>query len=413
MGRKQATFHRASQKRLEKELDRERREQAKNVDPDRVERAILVGMYNRETPREKAEEYLSELQLLAKTAGAITVQRILQKLDHPNPRTYIGTGKLEDVRGMVDMENADMVIFDDDLSPSQVRNIDKVLNVKVLDRSGIILHIFNERARTAQAKAQVELAQLEYMLPRLAGLWTHLSKQKGGIGLKGAGEKEIETDRRIIRNKITLLKKQLEKIDRQNATRRKGRDELVRVSLVGYTNAGKSTLMNRLSKSKAEVLAEDKLFATLDTTVRKVVLDRVPFLLSDTVGFLRKLPHNLVECFKSTLDEVRESDLLMHVVDVSHPAFEEHISVVNQTLTELGAGEKTTLVVFNKVDKLDPQELESLQKSWMAKENAPVVFISAGTKLNLETLRTTLLQLVRDGYQDKYPHSRFAQAPEY
>jgi GTP-binding protein HflX len=395
------------------------------VEKTDVEKAILIGIYNREVPREKAEEYLDELKLLAKTAGAVTCGVFLQKLDRPNPKTYIGTGKLEEIREFAQMENADLVIFDDDLSPSQVRSIDKVLEIKVLDRSGVILHIFSERARTAQATAQVELAQLEYMLPRLTGLWTHLSKQKGGIGMKGAGEKEIETDRRIIRNKIALLKKQLEKIDRQNATQRKGRDELVRISLVGYTNAGKSTLMNQLSKS--EVLAEDKLFATLDTTVRKVVLDRVPFLLSDTVGFLRKLPHNLVECFKSTLDEVRESDILLHVVDISHPAFEEHIAVVNQTLLDLGAGDKVMLVVFNKIDNLAPEECDRLQTSWMARienptatanfqqwqENAPAVFIAASQRINMDGLRKEIVRLVRTQYRDKYPHSSFAITPSW
>lgn len=381
------------------------------IDKTGAEKAILVGIYNRDTPKEKAEEYLEELQLLAKTAGAQTLGIFLQSLERPNPKTYIGSGKLEEVKTFAEMEKADLVIFDDDLSPSQVRNIDKVLEIKTLDRSGIILHIFSERARTAQAKAQVELAQLEYMLPRLTGLWTHLSKQKGGIGMKGAGEKEIETDRRIIRNKITLLKKQLEKIDRQNLTRRKGRGQMVRVSLVGYTNAGKSTLMNRLAKS--EVLAEDKLFATLDTTVRKVAFEQVPFLLSDTVGFLRKLPHNLVECFKSTLDEVREAEILLHVVDVSHPSFEEHIEVVNQTLNEIGAGEKEVMVVFNKVDAISPEVRKSLESSWFAKENAPAVFISAGKKENLEELRDKLIVLVRKWYGNKYPHFHYATKPNY
>jgi GTP-binding protein HflX len=375
------------------------------------ERAVLIGIYNRETSKEKAEEYLEELKLLAKTAGAVTAGVFLQKMDHPNPKTYIGSGKLEEIKEFCKMEDVDMLVFDDDLSPSQVRNIDKLLDMKVMDRSGVILHIFSERARTAQAMAQVDLAQLEYMLPRLTGLWTHLSKQKGGIGMKGAGEKEIETDRRIIRTKITLLKKQLEKIDRQNATQRKGRDELVRVSLVGYTNAGKSTLMNQLSKS--DVLAEDKLFATLDTTVRKVVLERVPFLLSDTVGFLRKLPHNLVECFKSTLDEARESDILLHVVDISHPSFEEQIEVVNQTLVDIGAGEKVTMVVFNKIDNVDPEELALLKESWLAKENAPAVFIAAGKRQNMDGMRAEIVRLVRGQYQDKYPHSQFAIVPEW
>ncbi|HEX2899591.1 MAG TPA: GTPase HflX, partial [Bacteroidia bacterium] len=306
---------------------------------------------------------------------------------------------------------ADLVIFDDDLTPSQVRNIDRALEVKVMDRSGIILHIFSERARSAQAKAQVELAQLQYLLPRLTGLWTHLSKQKGGIGMKGAGEKEIETDRRNIRFKIDLLKEDLKKIDQQNQTRRKHRGEMVRVALVGYTNAGKSTLMNRLSKS--DVLAEDKLFATLDTTVRKVVVDQVPFLLSDTVGFLRKLPHDLVECFKSTLDEVRESDILLHVVDLSHPAFEEQIQVVNETLASLKANEKPTIVVFNKIDRLSAEERDSLEKTWIARENAPATFVAAGANLNIDVLKKQLLDLVRKEYKDKYPHFKFSEAPDY
>lgn len=375
------------------------------------EKAVLVGIYNRQVPKEKAEEYLEELQLLTKTAGAATLAVFLQKLDHVHPGTYVGSGKLEEIQAYVEEHKVDLVVFDDDLSPSQVRNIDRALNVKVLDRSAIILHIFSERARTAQAKAQVELAQLKYMLPRLAGLWSHLSKQKGGIGMKGAGEKEIETDRRMIRYKIDLLKKELEKIDQQNQTRRKKREEMVRVSLVGYTNAGKSTLMNRLSKS--DVLAEDKLFATLDATVRKVVVDQVPFLLSDTVGFIRKLPHDLVECFKSTLDEVRESDILLHVVDMSHPAFEEQIQVVNETLASLKAQEKPTIVVFNKIDRLEPEAREQLEKTWWARENAPAVFVSAGGNLGIDTLRQRLLELVRKEYKDKYPHFKFAEAPDY
>lgn len=375
------------------------------------EKAVLVGIYNRGIPREKAQEYLEEMELLTHTAGAVTLKVYLQKMDRIHPGTYVGSGKLEEIRAFVEENEVDLVVFDDDLTPSQVRNIDKVLNVKVLDRSAIILHIFSERARTAQAKAQVELAQLQYMLPRLAGLWTHLSKQKGGIGMKGAGEKEIETDRRMIRYKIDLLKKELEKIDQQDLTRRKKRVEMVRVSLVGYTNAGKSTLMNRMAK--AEVLAEDKLFATLDTTVRKVVIDQVPFLLSDTVGFLRKLPHDLVECFKSTLDEVRESDILLHVVDMSHPAFEEQIQVVNETLVALKASEKPTLVIFNKIDRLDAETRERLQKSWWARENAPAIFIAAGANIGIEDLKRQLLTMVRKEYKDKYPHFKYAEAPDY
>ncbi len=375
------------------------------------EKAILVGVFNREVSKEKAEEYLEELQLLTKTAGAATFAVFLQKMDKVHSGTYVGKGKLAEIKAYIDLHKIDLVVFDDDLTPSQVRNIDRVLEVKVLDRSAIILHIFSERARSAQAKAQVDLAQLQYLLPRLSGLWTHLSKQKGGIGMKGAGEKEIETDRRIIRDKIDLLKKDLIKIDQQNQTRRKHRGEMVRVALVGYTNAGKSTLMNRLSKS--DVLAEDKLFATLDTTVRKVVLQQVPFLLSDTVGFLRKLPHDLIECFKSTLDEVRESDILLHVVDMSHPAFEEQLQVVNETLAGLDVNRKPTIVVFNKIDRLAPEERETLEKTWIARENAPAVFVAAGANLNIDLLKTQVLALVRQEYKDKYPHFKFSEAPDY
>ena len=381
------------------------------IDKSGQERAVIVGIYNREIPREKSEEYLEEMKLLTRTAGAQTMGVFLQKMDHIHPGTYVGKGKLEEIKAFIAENAIDLVVFDDDLSPSQVKNIDRILGVKVLDRSGVILHIFSERARTSQAKAQVELAQLQYMLPRLAGLWTHLSKQKGGIGLKGAGEKEIETDRRMIRRKIDLLKAELKKIDRQNITQRKGREELVRASLVGYTNAGKSTLMNRLAK--AEVLAEDKLFATLDTTVRKVVWEQVPFLLSDTVGFLRKLPHDLVECFKSTLDEARESDILLHVVDVSHPAFMEHIRVVNETLNSIGAAEKPMIVVFNKVDRLSEEQRQGLEATWFAKENAPAVFISAEKKDGVDKLRSMMLDMVRGQYKDKYPHFRFAEKPDY
>jgi GTPase len=385
--------------------------QDEHLDKTGQEHAVLVGIYTREIPKEKAEEYLAEMKLLTKTAGAETMAVFLQKIDRVHPGTYVGKGKLEEIKAFVDEHKADLVVFDDDLSPSQVKNIDRILNVKVLDRSGIILHIFSERARTAQAKAQVELAQLQYVLPRLTGMWSHLSKQKGGIGMKGAGEKEIETDRRIIRYKIDLLKADLKKIDRQNATQRKGREELVRASLVGYTNAGKSTLMNRIAK--ADVLAEDKLFATLDTTVRKVVLEQVPFLLSDTVGFLRKLPHDLVECFKSTLDEARESDILLHVVDVSHPSFLDHIRVVNETLRDIGAAEKPTIVVFNKVDQLSDEARQGLEETWFAKENTPAVFISATNKAGVDKLRDMMIDMVRVQYRDKYPHFKFAEKPNY
>lgn len=377
----------------------------------KAEKAVLIGIWNRDISKEKAQEYLDELTLLTETAGGVTLRTYMQRLEKIVPSTFIGKGKLEEIAEFCKENEVNLVVFDDDLSPSQVRNIDKILDVKVLDRSGVILHIFSERARTAQAKAQVQLAHLQYMLPRLSGLWTHLSKQRGGIGLKGAGEKEIETDRRIIRDQIALLKKQLQKIDRQNNTRRKGREELVRASLVGYTNAGKSTLMNLVAKSK--VMAEDKLFATLDTTVRKVVFGQVPFLLSDTVGFIRKLPHDLVECFKSTLDEVRESDILLHVVDVSHPAFEEHIRVVNKTLGDLKVSDKPILLVFNKMDRLTPEHLANMEESWYAKENAPAIFVSAAKKMNIDKLRETMLKMVRQHYKDKYPHHRFAQEQDW
>jgi GTPase len=366
-----------------------------------AEKAILVGAFNQKLPREKSQEYLDELALLANTAGAKVIKVFMQSLEKPIPATYVGKGKLEEIAKFIEESGADLVIFDDDLTPSQVKNIDAELKVKVLDRTGIILHIFSERARSAQARAQVELAQLQYMLPRLAGLWTHLSRQKGGIGMKGAGEREIETDRRIIRTRIDQLKDLLKKIDKQNQTRRKGRNELVRVALVGYTNAGKSTLMNLLSKSN--VLAENKLFATLDATVRKVVLEGVPFLLSDTVGFIRKLPSNLVECFKSTLDEVRESDILLHVVDVSNAVFQEQIDVVNQTLVDMGVKDKPIIMVFNKVDQLDEEMQATVNESFYAREHAPSVFISAEKRGNVVQLRSMIMDLVREMYKGKFP----------
>ena len=313
-----------------------------------IEKTVLVGLILKDQSEEQVNEYLDELEFLATTAGAKTIKRFTQKMDRPDARTFVGSGKLEEIREYLDWhEDVTLVIFDDDLSGKQINHIEETLKVKILDRTNLILDIFAARAQTAQAKTQVELAQMQYMLPRLRGLWTHLERQRGGIGMRGPGEKEIETDRRIVRDKISLLKKKLEKIDQQNATQRKNRGQMIRVGLVGYTNVGKSTLMTVLSKS--EVFAEDKLFATLDTTVRKVVFDRMPFLLSDTVGFIRKLPTHLVESFKSTLDEVRESDVLIHVVDVAHPQFEDHINSVNQTLQELGV-EKPTLLVLNKVD---------------------------------------------------------------
>ena len=318
---------------------------------------------------------------------------------NPVNSTYIGTGKLAEVKEAVEADEVDMVIFDDDLSPSQIRNLTDTLKVKILDRSSLILHIFSERAQTAQAKVQVDLAQYQYLLPRLTGMWTHLSRQKGGIGLKGAGEKEIETDRRIIRHRISHLKTQLEKIDRQDAIRRKNRSEFVRLALVGYTNVGKSTIMNLLSK--AQVKAEDKLFATLDTTVRKVSLNGIPFLLSDTVGFIRKLPHHLVESFKSTLAESQESDFLIHVVDASHPKFEAHIENVKETLRSLDIRDKKVLTVFNKMDQVDEDLKNQLIESWYAQQNAPVVFISAETKWNLDVLREKITELLIEGYQTK------------
>src|SRR6201996_1759991 len=350
------------------------------------ERAVLVGVLTPNETEEQGKEYLEELQFLVETAGARTEATFTQKLQRPDRATFVGSGKLEDIKAYVTAEEIDMVVFDDELSPSQLRNIEKELQVKILDRNNLILDIFAGRAQTAQAKTQVELAQLQYLLPRLTRMWTHLERQKGGIGMRGPGESQIETDRRLILNKIALLKDKLKAIDKQNETQRKNRHQLIRVALVGYTNVGKSTIMNMLSKS--EVFAENKLFATLDTTVRKVVIENVPFLLSDTVGFIRKLPHHLVECFKSTLDEVREADILVHVVDVSHPNFEDQIRTVNETLKELGAIDKQMITVFNKIDAYQPPAgyegegltLEDFKNSWMAKNNSPAIFISATKK---------------------------------
>lgn len=367
----------------------------------RQETAVLVGIYPRKGGIESQKEYLDELAFLTETAGAKTVKVFQQALDRPHPATFVGSGKLEEIRDYVLQEQVSMVIFDDDLSPSQVRNLDQFLKVKVLDRSSLILYIFSENARTAQAKAQVELAQLQYLLPRLTGMWTHLSREKGGIGMKGAGEKEIETDRRIIREKIRALKEELKVIDRQNETRRKKRDVMVRVSLAGYTNVGKSTLMNLLSKS--DVLAENKLFATLDSTVRKVVFEQTPFLLSDTVGFIRKLPHGLIESFKSTLDEIREADIILHVVDVSHPAWQEQVNVVRTTLEEIKAGDKPVLMVFNKVDQTE-EDID-----WALREYQPSVAISALRKKGVEELKAALMQLVRNVYRTKYPNLNFQE----
>jgi GTP-binding protein HflX len=382
--------------------------------PTAREKAVLVGLVTRFQRQEEMEEYLDELEFLAETAGAETQKRFWQRLDMPDKRTYVGKGKLEEIQTWIQNHPVDMVILDDEISPSQLRNIEEALKVKVLDRPMLILDIFAHRAQTLQARTQVELAQMQYLLPRLRGMWTHLDRVKGGIGMRGAGETEIETDRRIAKERIARLKQQLEKIDRQNETQRKNRGELIRVALVGYTNVGKSTLMRVLSKS--EVFAENKLFATLDTTVRKVVMDTTPFLLSDTVGFIRKLPHHLVESFKSTLDEVRESDILLHVVDISHPHFEDQMTVVNQTLAELGAGEKPALVVFNKMDRYEtlyfdpylPAEekrnlLDELQRTWMSRTHAHAVFIAAEPRHNLDTLRAMLLELVRAAYLERYP----------
>jgi GTP-binding protein HflX len=364
-------------------------------------RAVLVGIYNRDITLETAKEYLDELAFLATTAGFITVQVFQQALERPNSGTYIGSGKLDEIDVFVKANQIQVVIFDDDLSPSQIRNIDKILGIKVLDRSALILEIFSENARTAQSKVQVQLARLQYMLPRLTGMWQHLSREKGGIGMKGAGEKEIETDRRIIRDQIAKLKEDLKKIDRQSETRRKHRELLVRVSMAGYTNVGKSTLMNVLTK--ANVLAENKLFATLDSTVRKVVYEQTPFLLSDTVGFIRKLPHGLIESFKSTLDEVREADIIIHVVDVSHPRMQEQMEVVLKTLQEIHAGDKAILTVFNKAD-LMPDDVETLLRKYQ-----PSVLMSAINKSGIDTFKAELMKLIRQVYKEKYPNLNFME----
>jgi GTP-binding protein HflX len=384
------------------------------------ETVVLIGVISRGEDRRTADEHIHELAFLVDTAGGIAVKTFLQTLDYPDPRTFVGTGKLEEISLYVKAQEIDIAVFDDELSPSQLRNIEKTLECKVLDRNNLILDIFAGRARTAHAKTQVELAQYEYLLPRLTRMWTHLSKQKGGLGMKGPGETEIETDRRIIRDRISLLKKKLVLIDKQKATQRKNRGKMVRVALVGYTNVGKSTLMNLLSKS--EVFAENKLFATLDTTVRKVVLQNLPFLLSDTVGFIRKLPHSLIESFKSTLDEVREADILVHLVDISHPDFEDQILTVQRTLTEIGASNKPTLMVFNKIDAyrfiekdeddLSPAEkenlsLDDLRKTWMADEEHVTVFISAREKSNITTLRDVLYEEVKKIHSIRYPYNDY------
>jgi len=382
------------------------------------ERCVLVGVISSGVTETMAQEYMDELEFLAETAGAITVKTFTQKLAIPNPRTFVGTGKLDEIKAFIQEEQVELVIFDDELSPSQLRNIERELQCKVLDRTILILDIFASRARTSHAKTQVELAQLQYMLPRLTRMWTHLERQKGGIGLRGPGESQIETDRRIIQTRIALMKEKLREIDKQMAVQRSNRGQLVRVALVGYTNVGKSTLMNLLSKS--EVFAENKLFATLDTTVRKVVIENLPFLLTDTVGFIRKLPHQLVESFKSTLDEVREADLLVHVLDISHPNFEEHYDVVNTTLQEIDKTEKPVIMVFNKMDaytlteedasnqEVEKPSLEELKRTWMSKlNNKNVVFISAMNRENIDELKQLVYAEVKRIFQVRYPYNNF------
>ncbi|MEO2063348.1 MAG: GTPase HflX [Christiangramia sp.] len=390
------------------------------------EKTVLIGIVTREQDADKLEEYLDELEFLTYTAGGEVVKRFSQKMDMPNPKAFIGTGKMEEVREFVKEHEIGAVIFDDELTPAQQKNVEKILKCKILDRTGLILDIFAQRAQTSYARTQVELAQYEYLLPRLAGMWTHLERQRGGIGMRGPGETEIETDRRIVRDKIALLKKKLETIDRQMEVQRGNRGQLVRVALVGYTNVGKSTLMNVISKS--EVFAENKLFATLDTTVRKVVIRNLPFLLTDTVGFIRKLPTQLVESFKSTLDEVREADLLLHVVDISHPNFEEHIDSVNQILREIDTLDKPTLMVFNKIDAYKPEEiddddlvtertsahysLKEWKKTWMNRMGDDVLFISAINKENMEDFRRKVYEAVRQIHITRFPYNNFLY-PEY
>lgn len=379
------------------------------------EKAVLVGVIQKEQTEQQVTEYLDELSFLAETAGAITLRRFTQKLPHPDSRTFVGKGKLEEIKTYVTAHPTDLVIFDDELTGAQINNIQNELKVKVIDRSDLILDIFARRARTAQARVQVELAQYQYLLPRLRGMWKHLERQGGGIGSRGPGETEIETDRRIIKEKISLLRRRLTEIDKQSFTQRKDRGEFIRVALVGYTNVGKSTLMNILSKS--EVFAENKLFATLDTTTRKIVYENTPFLLSDTVGFIRKLPHHLVESFKSTLDEVRESDILLHVVDIAHPQYEDHIRVVNKTLQELKAFDKPCITVFNKMDlyeeryfdkwlddSVKEQILSELRARWENETGGNCVFVSATERRNIDQLRADILGKVRESYQVRYPY---------
>jgi len=385
-----------------------------------MEKAIVIAVIEKGSDVNQVNEYLDELEFLAETAGAQSVKRFTQKLDKRLSTTYLGSGKIMEVKEYVEQNDIEMVIFDDELTPSQLRNLDRILSCKILDRTNLILDIFAQRAQTAYAKTQVELAQYQYLLPRLTRMWTHLERQRGGIGMRGPGESQIESDRRIILDKISKLKEQLTKIDRQMKSQRGNRGSMVRISLVGYTNAGKSTTMNLLAKS--DVFAENKLFATLDTTVRKVVIENVPFLLSDTVGFIRKLPTQLVESFKSTLDEVREADILMHVVDISHPNFEDQIKVVKETLAEIGAGDKPTYLVFNKIDAYRHKELgeydfeektkdnislDELKQSWISKENTPCIFISAKEKINTEKLRNDIYKMVYEIHAGRYPFNNF------
>jgi len=385
------------------------------------EKAVLIGIITQQQDESKSEEYLDELEFLTSTAGGVTVKRFVQKMEKPNPKTFLGTGKLDEVKSFIDSHNIGTAIFDDELSPAQLRNIEKILDCKILDRTNLILDIFAQRAQTSSAKTQVELAQHEYLLPRLTRLWTHLDKQKGGIGMRGPGETEIETDRRIIRDKITLLKKRLKTIDKQMAVQRKNRGKMVRVALVGYTNVGKSTLMNVISKS--DVFAENKLFATLDTTVRKVVIKNIPFLMTDTVGFIRKLPTQLVESFKSTLDEVREADLLLHVVDISHPNFEDHIASVNSILADIKCHDKPTFMVFNKIDAyehetiaeddLETQKgkehytLQDWEKTWMNDKEVASIFISALNKENLDDFKDKTYEEVKKIHIQRFPYNDF------
>lgn len=385
-----------------------------------MEKAIIVGVITKEVDEITTQEYLDELEFLAQTAGVETVKRFTQRLEKANSATYVGTGKMMEIKEFIKENEITLVIFDDELTPTQLRNIENDLECRILDRTNLILDIFAQRAKTAYAKTQVELAQYQYLLPRLKRMWTHLERQKGGIGMRGPGETQIETDRRIILDKISRLKEQLKKIDRQMASQRSNRGSMVRIALVGYTNAGKSTLMNLLAKS--EVFAENKLFATLDTTVRKVVIENLPFLLTDTVGFIRKLPTQLVESFKSTLDEVREADILMHVVDISHPNFEDQIKVVNETLMDIGAKDKPIFLVFNKIDAYKYEEydefsmeekkrknytLEEMKETWFAKKHMPCIFISAKEKINIEKLRNDIYKMAAEIHAGRYPFNNF------